>query len=340
VRLALRLSLSVAIAASACSDAPRPATPADELPSHIRRLTDEGERPDWSHDGTRLLFLDGPFGNVFELEIASGAVRPLTQHYEHVGYLRALYLANGDVLLTGPPDLDAGLEEARWSNCELWVLDASATKPAVRLGEKVFEGPAVSRRRMRVAWAIGNRNAPDRLGQLQGEIWQADVVYDGDVPRLANETVVLETRTRGFLGFLETQNYRPPDDAEIVFTGYAYQKTDVLGVRVADGAVTNYSDEPDFYEEAEGIFPDGAYTTVEANLHDGSGEDNLDIYRLALDGSGALERMTFFNDDRGYKADNPVISDDGRFMAFQMAREGDPPGIGYGLFLYDLEAAP
>ena len=41
----------------------------------------------------------------------------------------------------------------------------------------------------------------------------------------------------------------------------------------------------------------------------------------------------------GYKASNPAISDDGQFMAFQMARSRDPAGVGYGIFLYDLEAA-
>ena len=41
----------------------------------------------------------------------------------------------------------------------------------------------------------------------------------------------------------------------------------------------------------------------------------------------------------GYKASNPVVSDDGRFMAFQMARSRDPAGVGYGIFLFDLSPA-
>ena len=42
----------------------------------------------------------------------------------------------------------------------------------------------------------------------------------------------------------------------------------------------------------------------------------------------------------GYKASNPVISADGRFMAFQMARVGDPAGVGRGIFVYDFAKAP
>jgi hypothetical protein len=32
-----------------------------------------------------------------------------------------------------------------------------------------------------------------------------------------------------------------------------------------------------------------------------------------------------------------VVSDDGRFIAFQMAKLGDPAGVGRGLFILDLE---
>jgi hypothetical protein len=34
-----------------------------------------------------------------------------------------------------------------------------------------------------------------------------------------------------------------------------------------------------------------------------------------------------------------VVSDDGKHMAFQMARSRDPAGVGYGIFLYDFAEA-
>ena len=51
------------------------------------------------------------------------------------------------------------------------------------------------------------------------------------------------------------------------------------------------------------------------------------------------ERLTFFNDFPGFKASNPVVNDDGRFIAFQMARVGDPAGVGRGIFVYDVAKA-
>jgi hypothetical protein len=50
----------------------------------------------------------------------------------------------------------------------------------------------------------------------------------------------------------------------------------------------------------------------------------------------AEEIHSFFSDFPGYKASNPVVSDDGHFMAFQMARSKDPAGMGYGIFVYDF----
>ena len=77
-------------------------SPADNLPAHITRLTYFGERADFSHDGKRILFLEKTFGQVFEIEIATKIIYPVTHHYQNGGYTRAMYLANGDILLSGP----------------------------------------------------------------------------------------------------------------------------------------------------------------------------------------------------------------------------------------------
>jgi hypothetical protein len=65
---------------------------------------------------------------------------------------------------------------------------------------------------------------------------------------------------------------------------------------------------------------------------------HIDLYQLALDGTGRTERITYFSDYPGYKASNPVVSDDGRYIAFQFARAGDPAGVGRGLLVLDLVA--
>ena len=65
------------------------------------------------------------------------------------------------------------------------------------------------------------------------------------------------------------------------------------------------------------------------------GSRNIDIWKLRLDGRGKdFKRLTNFNDYEGYKASNPVVSTDGRFMAFQVAHPADEAGVGYGILLY------
>ena len=56
--------------------------------------------------------------------------------------------------------------------------------------------------------------------------------------------------------------------------------------------------------------------------------------KLKLDGSEEVGRLTFFTDYPGFKATNPVISPDGKTMAFQTAKFGDPAGFGRGILLY------
>src|SRR6516162_7883575 len=113
--------------------------PADHLPAHITQLTWFGERADWSHDGKRILFLTKTFGDAMEIDLATKRIHNLTAHFPHYGYTRALYLANGDILLSGPEQFDpAKIGEAR-VQCWLFVLDKSGTKAATPLGTKCSE---------------------------------------------------------------------------------------------------------------------------------------------------------------------------------------------------------
>ena len=110
--------------------------------------------------------------------------------------------------------------------------------------------------------------------------------------------------------------------------------------------VTNFSNVPNAFNEPEGIFPGGKYTTVEMDrqcewLGGQRGSGNLDIWKMKLDGTGKdLERLTYFNDYEGGKAANPVVSTNGKFMAFPAAKSTDPPGMGHGLLLYWFTPKP
>jgi hypothetical protein len=317
------LLVTVALAESAADEAK---SPLNELPPYIKRVTYFGQRADWSHDGKRILFIEKTFGDVYEVDLQSKNIRLLTGHYFHEGYTRALYLSNGDILLSGARQFDAKKpwQSRDQENAELWVLKEDLSAPPTPLGEHCKEGPAVSRTRMTIAWA------------LEEAVYMADIVYENGMPKLVNKKKILDSGELPFECDVETQNFRQPDEKELIFSAYGYQGSEVMGLDIETGKVVNYSKAPEQYDEPEGIFPDGKYTTVECDKHNTKGTDYIDIYKLALDGSGKTERLTFFADYSGYKATNPVISDDGRFMAFQYAKEGDPAGVGRGILIFDL----
>ena len=230
-------------------------SPADHLPPHIKRLTSFGERADWSHDGKKLLFLSKTFGDAMELDVASGAIRNLTAHYPHHGYTRALYLANGDILLAGPKSFDPrDPGEARW-NCYLYVLDKSGKKPAAPLLARCNEGPAVSRKRMHIAWTEwGDATAGD-----SSQINSGDIVFDDGTSKLANLTPVLANSDLEFRCRMETQNFRPPEERELIFS--AYRLPVISATSAASTWRRNRSRSTPIHPRCttsrKGIFPDG-----------------------------------------------------------------------------------
>ena len=321
------------------AQSPEGENPADHLPSYITQATWFGERADWSLDGKKLLFLSKTFGDAMELDLATKQIRNLTAHYPHYGYTRALYLANGDILLSGPEQFDPKhIGEAR-TQCWLYVLDKSGTKAAMPLGTKCSEGPAVSRKRMHIAWTHVAAEYPDEMPKGDSRMQEADIVFEDGKPKLANQKLIIESKNLPFRCTLETQNFRPPEEKELTFSAYGYQGTDVMGVDLTTKKVVDYSNSPGQYDEPEGIYPDGQFTLVECDKQNHKGPSYVDLWKLKLDGSGAYERLTHFSDYPGFKASNPVVSDDGKFIAFQMAKSRESAGVGHGIFIYDIEKA-
>jgi hypothetical protein len=334
------LWISIALDAAEAEDRTKAGkSPADDLPPHITRLTWFGERADWSHDGNKILFLGKTYGDVYEIDVDTKIMRAVTHRYYHLGYTRALYLANGDILLSGPEKFDPKNPHVSRGQCFLYVLDKSLTKPPVPLGTKCSEGPAVSRKLMHIAWAQVAGQYPDEMAKGASRMYEADIVYEDGKPKLANRKLIINSGDLPFKCTLEPQNFRPPEEKELIFTAYGYQNTDVCGIDLDSKKVVNYSNAPGQYDEPEGIFPDGKYTLVESDRQNHKGSPYADIWKLKLDGSGEMRQLTFFTDYPGYRASNPVVSDDGRFMAFQMAKSTDEAGVGYGIFIYDFTKA-
>ena len=328
------LFLALSFRAAAADDSPE-----NHLPPHITQLSAFGERADWSPDGKKVLFLTKTFGDAMEMDLATRAIRNLTAHYPHHGYTRALYLTNGDILLSGPESFDPKHVGAAREQCFLSVLDQSLTKPAVSLGTKCSEGPAVSRHRLHLAWTHVAAEYPGEMVAGTSRMQEADLIYENGTPKLANEKLIVVSTNLPFRCTLETQNFRPPEERELTFSAYGYQGTDVCGIDLVTKKVTDYSNSPGQYDEPEGIFPDGQFTLVECDKQNHQGPNHVDLWKLKLDGSGDYERLTYFSDSPGCKASNPVVSDDGKFIAFQLAQSRDAAGVGHGIFVFDLEKA-
>ena len=305
-------------------------------PDYIAKVTDFGERADWSHDGKKFLFVGRSFGDVYEFDLATRQYKPLTHHYYHGGYVRALYLSNGDILLSGPQDFPGdNWQKARFDLSELWVLSRKLDKPPTRLGEICWEGPAVSRTQLRIAWAQ-HRDAAYGQGAFY-HLKVAELDYSSGEPRLVNARVVLDNQREAIKGqVLEPQNFRPGREHEL--TVQAYPNCEVLVLNCKTGELVNFSNDPKSYDEPEGIFPDGDYTLVESSRHNNSNNGgNIDLWKLKLEvGNPAWERITWFNQTGKFKASNPVVSDDGHYIAFQVAGVQEVAGIGHGIYLLDL----
>jgi Tol biopolymer transport system component len=114
-----------------------------------------------------------------------------------------------------------------------------------------------------------------------------------------------------------------------------------MGLDLETGAIANYSRSWG-YDEAEGVSPDGAHIAVERepDTYRLTPRGHIEIWATALDGSGRSRRLTRFGDHAGFGASNPVVSPDGRWLAFQLRAAGRPHGNGQGIPLYDLARTP
>jgi hypothetical protein len=307
--------------------------PLDSLPPYIRRLTETGQRAEWSLDGTKVMYLTKAGGEVFEIDIETKEQRPITLHFnrpEGHGYYRALYLANGDYLLTGGP---------KRHEAYLQIMDKSLDKPPKVFDIIVREGPAVSRTQLKIAWT-----------KQQEKIWIADIVYDKGDPKIINKTLIIDNKNVIVDGvkyedMIEPQNFRPPHETELIWAQYGNDDrgiftSETFGFHLETGEIINYSRTPRQYDEPEGIFPDGSYTLIECDKHHPFGTGFLDIYRLKLDAKQPeWLRLTYFSNVKGFRATNPVVRDDGRFIAFQESIADSAPGAGEGIYILDLEQA-
>jgi len=321
------------------TDKRKPGNPLDHLPKNIRVLTHFGERADFSPDNKSVAFMAKSFGDAMVIDLKTHAIKCLTCNVPGAVFLRVMHLPTGDYILIGPDHFE-NIQVSRSRDNELWFLSKERGSKPIKLGQKMSEGAAISKKNLKIAFALTHVQEPD-LAQGASRIIIADIDLSGSTPKLVNKKIIYESKDQNCN--LEAQDFYD-NDTKLTFVCYEPKnQASVMGIDLQTNEVTNFSKAPGTYNETEGIFPGGLYTCVEADrqcqwLGGEPGSGNIDIWKLRLDGTGKdFERLTYFNDYVGGKASNPVISTDGKFMAFQLAKTTDPAGIGYGLLLYSFK---
>jgi len=196
---------------------------------------------------------------------------------------------------------------------------------------------AISARQMKIAWSNTSGQYPDQLAAGESVIYTADIIYKDGVPALANKKELMRAKAPECT--LEAQDFRN-SDTELIYTCYRTPYADVFGLDLKTKAITTFRKVADEYNEVEGMFPDGKHTLVESSKDQSAQDSNhIDIWKLPLvPNATEYVRMTFWGEYDGYKASNPVVSPDGKTIAFQSARSKDPAGVGYGIYLLDVAA--
>jgi hypothetical protein len=335
----MKLFITAFICLLLATDKRKPGNPLDTLPGNIKVLTHFGERADFSPDNKSVAFMSKSFGDAMEVDLKTHDIRCLTCNVPGAAFLRVMHLVTGDYILIGPDHFE-NIQISRSRDNELWFLRNERGARPVKLSQKMSEGAAVSKKSLKIAFAVTHAQ-DSSLATGASRIVMADIDLSGNVPKLINKRNVYESP--GGNCNLEAQDFYD-NDTKLSFVCYEPKGlASVMGIDLKTSQVVNFSKAPGTYNETEGIFPDGLYTCVEADrqcdwLGGERGAGNIDVWKLRLDGTGKdFVRLTNFNDYTGGKASNPVISTDGKYMAFQVAKTTDLAGVGYGILLYEFK---
>ena len=151
---------------------------------------------------------------------------------------------------------------------------------------------------MMISFSETSGDHPD-LPKGYSRLMTAQLDLSGPTPKLINEKKVYESADNGCsargpgllrrrqeddLHLLRQQGRSPPA---------LKRSANAMGIDLATGQVTNFSQAPGTYNECEGIFPDGKYAAIEgdrqvAELGGNHGWRNIDLWKLSSTGLGRI----------------------------------------------------
>lgn len=289
-----RLGLALATTAAVASAAPTTREESERREPNM--VTFFGERPAFHPNSSSFAYLSKSYGDVFSYDIETGHSTLITAS-PSAGYLRAQYLIDGNLILLGPSEFtDAA--ETREKDIEMWLLPAGSIEP-ISLHHKIWEGVAISYDSNKISWGNSHGQYPEWIDEDETVVFEAEIAYnETGYPSLANKREIMRSYAPECQS--EPQDYRH-NDTELIYTCYRItpesRVADVRGINIETGEVTVYRNVTKEYNEVEGIYPGGEYTTVES-AHDAENPDDnyaIEIYRMKLQpDSQDFVRLTWY----------------------------------------------
>src|SRR5437588_1952094 len=154
--------------------------PLDNLPATIEVLTHFGERADISPDNQRVAFMSKSFGDAMVVDLKSRSIQCLTCNVPGAAFLRVMHLMTGDYILIGPDHFEE-VHTSRTRDNELWFLSKERGAKPVKLGRKMSEGAAISKKTLKIAFAQLHDQAPDLAPEVS-RLVTADLDLSGGAP--------------------------------------------------------------------------------------------------------------------------------------------------------------
>ena len=231
------MRLLVLLLASAVALGQRtPGSPLDHLPPNIEVLTHFGERADISPDNQRIAFMTKSFGDAMVIDLKSRVIQCLTCNVPGTAFLRVMHLVTGDYILIGPDHFE-NLYVSRTRDNEVWFLSKERGAKPVKLGQKMSEGAAISKKNLKIAFSQTAAQSQELAPEVS-RLVVADVDLSG-APRLVNQKMVYESKDRSCV--IEAQDFYD-NDTKMTFTCYEPEgRSSVMGIDLKTGEVTNLS---------------------------------------------------------------------------------------------------
>ena len=134
--------------------------PLDNLPATIEVLTHFGERADISPDNQRVAFMSKSFGDAMVIDLKTRIIQCLTCNVPGAAFLRVMHLVTGDYILIGPDHFE-NIRVSRTRDNDLWFLSKERGSRPIKLGQKMSEGAAISKKSLKISYSETSQQNPD-----------------------------------------------------------------------------------------------------------------------------------------------------------------------------------